>query len=56
MLTDEELDYSFNNREQAAAANVRGYTAYMRWIPVDGIKYERAITARYFSILPLLEK
>jgi hypothetical protein len=64
LLTAEHLatlGYSYDNGEEALRrANelgipVNGYRAHMRWVPVEGIELNRAITDRYSNIIPLIK-
>jgi hypothetical protein len=64
LLTAEHLaalGYSYDNDEEAKriAAElgipVNSYRAHMRWVPVDSIELNRAITDRYSDIIPLIK-
>ena len=55
------LDYSFDNSKIAAQISaetgefVKGYNAYMRWLPVKDLVINRSITDRYVDLIPLIE-
>lgn len=64
ILTDEHLEslgYTHHNAAQAAqmkadqGIDVHSYRAHMRWVPVEGITLNRAITDRYSNIIPLIQ-
>lgn len=65
LLTAEHLatlGYSYDNGEEALrraaklGIHVNGYRAHMRWVPVEHITLNRAITDRYSNIIPLIQE
>ena len=64
-LNDETLSalgYSYDNHAEAerrsadSGIEVHGYRAHMRWIPVESITLNRAITDRYSNIIPIIQE
>ena len=56
------LGYTFDNREvdealtdETLGITVKGYRAHMRWVPLDSIELNRAVTDRYSNILHLIK-
>jgi hypothetical protein len=33
----------------------KGYTCYLKWIPVDSLDYNRELLSRYTNIIPLIK-
>jgi hypothetical protein len=65
LLTEEHLatlGYSYDNNAEAKrrgdelGIHINGYRAHMRWVPVDGINLNRAITDRYSNLIPLIKE
>lgn len=56
------LNYSYDNSKIAAQISketgefVKGYNAYMRWLPVKDLIINRSITDRYADLIPLIEE
>ena len=57
----EALGYTYDNRDEAkrrseeSGIEVHGYRAHMRWVPVDSIGLNRAITDRYSNIISTIQ-
>lgn len=55
------LSYTYDNNAEAArrtaerGTEVHGYRAHLRWVPVDGIELNRAITDRYSNLIPAIK-
>ena len=47
-----DADYFFDNRHllSTAAKGEKGYTCYLKWIPVDSLDYNRSVLTRYSNI------
>lgn len=58
VISEENLDFSHDNRSQASAMKVsgeNGYVAFARWIPVETLSINNIINARYSNIIPLIQ-
>ena len=60
-LTEDDLDYTYNNKERAKSLStadrpVNGYKAFLRWLPIESLTINRAITDRYSNIIPMIKQ
>ena len=57
-IDSDDLDYNFDNRNTPIAQRAvgeKGYTCYLKWIPVDTLDYNRSILDRYSNIVKTIK-
>lgn len=55
LINPDEVEFTHDNSEEAAEMGFEGYTANLRWVPVDSLEYNRSVKERYANIYNLIK-